>query len=289
MRTFFRSALLCCFVFLAAQSLFSDDAVPAKKESFTFVQLCDPQLGMTDYFANRCALEQAVKQINLLSPDFVIICGDLVHRPMTSTFNDFKKVISELKMPCHIVPGNHDAGMKPSASTLKMYRELIGDDMHSFEHKGCSFIMVNTQLWKFHLKGETEKQDKWFKEELALASKRGGSIFVAGHYPPFLKKADEGEVYQNLPPDKRKWLLDLLVKHGVSVMLTGHAHRLILNDYQGVALVTGESTAKNTDGRPFGFRLWSVGEDAKPAHSFVELLPIEKPGKDQVSKPKAEK
>ena len=52
----------------------------AAKQPFTFIQICDPQLGKGGYEHDLKTFEQAVVQSNALKPDFVVICGDLVSR-----------------------------------------------------------------------------------------------------------------------------------------------------------------------------------------------------------------
>ncbi len=54
-------------------------AEEAKPESFTFVQLCDPQLGFGGYEHDVNSFKVAVQKINELKPDFVVICGDMVN------------------------------------------------------------------------------------------------------------------------------------------------------------------------------------------------------------------
>src|SRR5512136_1198318 len=68
---------------------------------FTFVQLCDPQLGMGGYEHDVRAFRQAVEKINALKPDFVLICGDLVNQPEEKSISDFKQIESGLAMPCY--------------------------------------------------------------------------------------------------------------------------------------------------------------------------------------------
>ena len=65
---------------------------------FTFVQICDTQLGMGGYEHDINSFKQAVKQINKLKPDFVVICGDLVSTPNDKSFTDFKKIKDGLTM-----------------------------------------------------------------------------------------------------------------------------------------------------------------------------------------------
>ena len=60
--------------------------VPARAaESFFFIQLSDPQLGMftenTNFVQETANYEFAVATVNRLKPAFVVVTGDLVHRP----------------------------------------------------------------------------------------------------------------------------------------------------------------------------------------------------------------
>ncbi len=68
-------------------------------ESFTFVQLSDPQLGMGGYERDVRTFELAVKQINASSPDFVIICGDLTEAIDPAQIDDFNRIKAGFNMP----------------------------------------------------------------------------------------------------------------------------------------------------------------------------------------------
>src|SRR5437762_3249474 len=78
-----------------------------REQPFTFVQMCDPQLGIGGYEADVARFKQAVKQINALKPDFVVICGDLVNGATTKSFADFNAIKAGFAMPCYCAPGNH--------------------------------------------------------------------------------------------------------------------------------------------------------------------------------------
>mgnify|MGYP001811840358 CR=1 FL=1 len=238
---------------------------------FTFVQLCDPQLGMGGYEHDVASFERAVDRINRLGPDFVVLCGDTVHDADASSFADFKRIKGGLEVPCHVVPGNHDVGNEPSPESLQNYREVIGRDYDAIEHEGVVFVLVNTQLWKSPVDGESERQDAWLEATLEAAAEEGSPIFVVGHYPLFLESPDEEEEYMNLPAAKRRELLDLFERCGVVAVLGGHTHRLVVNDYRGMQLVNGETTSKNFDERPFGFRLWHVEGRGAYRHEFIAL------------------
>ncbi len=267
-RNFFVSTILGVMMFLLFCPLFAKEG--AKRESFTFVQICDTQLGHGGYQHDIISFGLAVKQINILNPDFVVICGDLVNEGSKRTFADFNRIKKKLLVPCYCAAGNRDVGINPTQASLHQYRKLIGEDYYSFEHKGYAFVIVNTQLWKSPLKAESKKHDLWFKNSLRLASKKKSPIFMVGHYPLYLKNPDEKESGRNLPLKKRKKLLSLMKKRGVIAYLTGHTHKLIVNDYEGIQLVTGETTSKNKDGRPLGFRIWHVSPELIK-HEFIPL------------------
>ncbi len=268
-RTFFRGIVLSIAAISMFQILLAEEAVKVKP--FTFVQICDTQLGMGGYEHDVKSFKQAVKQINALKPDFVVICGDLVDKANDKSFADFNKINAGLTVPCYCAVGNHDIGNKPTDVSLKRYREVIGKDYYSFEHKGYTFVIANTQLWKAPLKGESGKHNSWFKETLNAAHKKKSPIFVIIHYPLYLKNPDEKENYFNLPLGKRKELLTLSKQCGVVAMLGGHTHRTIINDYEGIQLVNTETTSKNVDERPLGFRLWHVVSPKSLKHKFVPL------------------
>ena len=232
--------------------------------------MCDTQLGMGGYEQDITAFNQAVKQINILDPDFVIICGDLVDNPTDSSFYDFKKVKESMNMPCYSAPGNHDVGDIPNVYTLSYYRDTIGKDYYDFQHKGFSFIVTNSQLWKEDVPNESEKHDNWFKKTLKTQGNKTNPIFVIGHFPLYINNPDEDEEYFNLPQMHRAEILQLFSQYNILAYLSGHKHELIINNYKNIQFVSGETTSLNFDERPLGFRLWEVSSDSV-THKLIPL------------------
>jgi len=240
------------------------------RPSFSFVQLCDPQLGMGGYARDSIHLKQAVRQINAMECDFVVVCGDLVHHASARSFRDFLEITQDLKMPLYLAAGNHDVGNAPSDSSLRYYRSMLGKDYYSFQHQGHAFVVTNTQLWKNPLAKESEQHHRWFTSELKHLAKEATPIVVIGHHPLFVTQAQEEEAYFNLPPETREEILALMTQAGVKAYLSGHKHETLVNEFRGIQLVTGESTSKNFDQRPLGFRLWEQGSDGLH-HRFIPL------------------
>ena len=265
---------LVCGILLTNHRGMADEVEKTKagtSKEFTFVQMCDTQLGMGGYEHDVKTFELAVAQINDMAPDFVLICGDLVGKANDKSFADFNRIKAGFKIPCHCAPGNHDIGNKPTIESLKSYRAKVGKDYYTLDHKGYTFVVANTQLWKAPLEGESEKHDVWFKAALRTAKEKNSPVVVVTHYPLFVKAPDEKENYYNIEPKKRKELLELFNANGVVAMLAGHTHKLVINDYQGIQMVNGETTSKNFDKRPLGFRKWTAKEIGSLRHEYVKL------------------
>lgn len=257
----------CLFFMVLA---FNISCAEKEQQPFSFVQLCDTQLGMGGYEHDMKTFKQAVAQINNIHPDFAIICGDLVHNASDSSYTDFLEIMQTLEVPCHLASGNHDVGNEPNDTTLNYYRETIGKDYYDFQNKGYSFLVTNTQLWKVNVTNESAKHDAWFEETLEKQKANNLPVFVIGHYPLYLKNPEEEENYYNIPPQKRESLLAAFKENNVVAYLSGHTHKLVINNYKGIQLVSGETTSKNFDERPFGFRLWEVSTDTIK-NDFVRL------------------
>jgi 3',5'-cyclic AMP phosphodiesterase CpdA len=244
-------------------------APPAR--DFTFVQMCDPQLGMNDVATDSASLTQAVARINALAPAFVIVCGDLVVTANTNSFAEVRQILSGLVMPWYVTPGNHDVGNAPTPASLALFRAAIGPDRQTFEYGGVRFLLVDMPLWKAPVEGETAAQDAWVAQTLSAAHRKGRPVIVAGHQPPFEGDPNEGDSYANLPRETRQRVLAEYATNGVVAVLGGHLHRSVALEHAGMQIVCGETTSKNFDGRPLGFRLWRVRPGTPPEHTFVPL------------------
>lgn len=251
--------------------------------SLTIAQICDTQLGFGGYDHDVESFQQTVKQVNSLQVDFSVICGDLVNKSDAKSFADFNRIKAGFRRPCYCVAGNHDVGNNPTPESLHYFRRMVGKDYYSFEHRGQTFVMVNTQLWKAPVQRESELQDSWLSTTLAAAAKKRSRIFVVGHHPFFLEDVAEEEEYFNLPTAKREELLRLFERSGVVAILGGHRHKLLLNEYHGLQMANVESTSRNLDKRPLGFRLWHIGKTRPFQQDFVRLEGIESPELKQVA------
>jgi len=206
---------------------------PGQQQSFSFAILAD----VTDAGPNNLdVLAQAVKELNLLSPDLVMTIGDMVqgycdHKTWNSQWAAFKAVMDRLERPWYPLAGNHDIywssnQQRPPGEHESDYEQHVGPLWYAFQHKGCWFIVMytdegdpNTGKKSFsdpNAQRFSERQLTWLRGVLEKA-KGARHIFVFMHHPRWV--TDE---YGPQWPTIHK----ILAESRVSAVFAGHHHIL---------------------------------------------------------------
>jgi len=255
-----------------------------KNRNVSFVQMADPQFGMyssVSKFSDADKAErrqrginieytgpileglaketslftEAIETANKINPDFVVICGDMVHN--SNSDEQFQELIrisrllnEDIKL--YWVAGNHDVGDKPTRAGLAQYKEQFGEYNYSFQEENCYFIVLNSSICydPGSVPDEWDILTSFLEKELQLAAstqKRHKIIFM--HHPLFLDDPNEGDNYFVIPSARRAKIIDLITEYDVSAVFTGHLHR---NNYKKIGNTELVSTG------PVGFPL---GED----------------------------
>ena len=196
--------------------------------------------------ANRRA-RYAAELVCAHRPDFTVHLGDVVH-PLSGSparkpaMDEARRILAPLGPNLRFVPGNHDIGDKPSPGmpakpsspgSIRGFRRAFGPDRTMFRRKGAAFFLINSSLIN---SGLPEEFEQWRWLESALASAKGGRIFLFSHYPPFICHPDEDDHYDNCAEPGRARLLDLAARAGVDAMFSGHVHHFFYNRFKGMKL-----------------------------------------------------
>ncbi len=251
-------ALLCLFVPFKS---------PAGESEFRFAWLSDTHVGST---TGEEDLRQAVRDINSTTGlSFVVLSGDVTEYGSREQLRLAKEILDGLKVPCHVIPGNHDTKWSESGATD--FPHLWKEDRFVFQHEGFTFIgMHQGPLMKMG-DGHWAPQDvRWLEETLkGLKDKNQPLVFVT-HYP-----IDDGIA---------NWyvVLDLLKQYNIQVVLCGHVHRNNKVSFEGVPGVMGRSNLRAQE--PVGaftivdvadhkmtFSEHTLGGETRPPWHFVPL------------------
>ena len=255
-----------------------------KNRNVSFVQMADPQFGMyssVSKFSDADKAErrqrginieytgpvleglaketslftEAIETANKINPDFVVICGDMVHN--SDSDEQFQELIrisrllnEDIKL--YWVAGNHDVGDKPTRAGLAQYKEQFGEYNYSFQEENCYFIVLNSSICydPGSVPDEWEILISFLEKELQTAAsiqQRHKIIFM--HHPLYLNDPNEDDNYFVIPSARRAKIIDLITEYDVSAVFTGHLHR---NNYKKIGNTELVSTG------PVGFPL---GED----------------------------
>lgn len=187
--------------------------------------------------------EPLVRWIESEKPDLVVHTGDL-----SIDGADFEDDIAfamdmmrQLSMPVLIVPGNHDVGhfhgsaQPVNTERLERWHRLVGPDYWVEDTDTWRIIGLNSLL--IGLGGvEEETQERWLEQQLEGRNGRRVAIFT--HKPLFVDDAQEPEAgYWSAPFEPRMRLLDLIAKHDVALVGSGHLHWSWIGRHENTSLV----------------------------------------------------
>ena len=277
----FRSLRL---LFLVASLLLSSRLLAAAAP-FYFIQLSDPQLGMftnnRDFAQDAANFEFAVTAVNRLRPAFVVITGDLVHKPGDpAQISEYRRIVAKIdrSIPVYNIAGNHDVENAPTPESLAAYRKIFGPDRYTFRHQGLVGVVLNSSVIHTPEKAAAElvEQERWLRAELVQAKAEGARhIVVFQHHPWFIKTAAEADQYFNIPVARRAAYLAMFREFGVRYLFCGHYHRNAEAKDGEIENVTSGPVGKPLGGAKSGLRVAIVRED-RIEHRYFELgdLPV---------------
>lgn len=249
-------------------------------EPFFFIQLSDPQLGMftenRDFVQDAANFEFAVTAVNRLKPAFVVITGDLVHKPGDSAqIAAYRRIAGKIDaaIPVYNIAGNHDVENVPTPETLAAYTKIFGADRYVFRERGLVGIVLNSSVIHSPDKAPAAlaEQEKWLRAELTKAkTENARHIVVFQHHPWFIKAADEADQYFNIPTVRRAAYMALFREFGVRYLFCGHYHRNAEARDGTIENITSGPVGKPLGGAKSGIRVAIVRDD-RIEHRYYEL------------------
>jgi 3',5'-cyclic AMP phosphodiesterase CpdA len=248
--------------------------------AFFFIQLADPQLGMTagnaGFEQESANLEFAVATANRLRPAFVVVTGDLVNRAGDEAQSaEYLRIMKTLDpaIRAYSVPGNHDVGNEPTPDSLAAYTRRFGPDYYAFRLPGFVGIAIDSCLVHAPQKAPeaAAKQEQWLRAELGRARAEGARhIVVFQHHPLFLKDPAEPDSYDVIPLSRRGLFLGLFRDAGVRHVFGGHYHQNAVARDGDLEVVTTGPIGMPLRGAKSGMRVVIV-TDAGIEHRYYDL------------------
>jgi 3',5'-cyclic AMP phosphodiesterase CpdA len=178
--------------------------------------------------------------ITAQNPDLVIHTGDVTvdGADLEEDLRHAAELMHSLGVPFRAVPGNHDVGDAGHASQpvtderLARWRTYFGLDRWVEDIEGIRLVGLDAMLLG---SGNPEEavQAAWLDSVMEGAAGRQTAWFL--HRPLFLDSPDEPDTgYWSVKPQPRARLIELVRRHSVVLVASGHLHKA----YQAVRGVT---------------------------------------------------
>jgi Icc protein len=179
------------------------------------------------------ALARCVDTLNRFvpQPDLVVITGDLVDVPSVSAYGHLKRLLTPLRLPFAVIPGNHDGrGMlrdvwpdhAPVGTAAFNSVRSVGD---------LDIVLIDSSVPGMPHGALDAETLAWLDTTLGASKTRPALLFL--HHPPFATGIGHMD-RQNLR--NADDLAAILRKHErVRLVAAGHVHRATLTTFAGVA------------------------------------------------------
>lgn len=174
------------------------------------------------------AMRVAVKEVNSLPYDMVIISGDLCNMGSDKELENVKEIVSGFNKPLLITAGNHETTWSESA--FATYGKLFHEQGRVAMRAG-NYLFIGYQSGPYMkmAEGTIRPEDILWIEQTMRNARPTDRIVSVCHYP----------LSNDL--SNRDQITALLRKYGAKMTLCGHYHQLRLNNYDSIPGVMGRA------------------------------------------------
>jgi 3',5'-cyclic-AMP phosphodiesterase len=226
---------------LSAGGMFEGRALAATQQ-IDFVQISDSHIGFHQA-ANpdvAATLKASIDAINALpqQPAFVVHTGDVTHLSTPEQFQTAKDVLSSLKAPLIVLPGEHDF---IGANHTRFFDIFPADDKHStwrsWDSGGVHYVVL-INVFDFEKMGLLgSDQLAWLQRDLA-GQRSSTPIVVFTHVPLYALFPKWGWT----TADGAK-ALALLRRFDTVTVLNGHIHQVVRHQEGNIVFASANATA----------------------------------------------
>jgi predicted phosphodiesterase len=213
--------------------------VPRFSDDMTCVQITDLEINDKDPGPGE-RLARAIREINLIAPDFVLATGDLTYDGRPRQFDLLVERLRGLEVPVYTVIGNADHHGDESAyfHRLNAYRDYSVDvgPVHLTALDSGTNYKISPGAYNFVTDnqgtGLSDDQIAWFEKDLATSP--ADSLRLAFmHFPAVSQFGNRASIHFN-----RERFKTLCERHHVAMVFAGHTHVNSVFDSQERLLVS---------------------------------------------------
>jgi predicted phosphodiesterase len=234
-------------------------------DSFRFIVVND-----LHYISDECGqwLERMTRQMKSHGEiDLCLVAGDMTEHGKTEHHGAVREILRTLKVPTHVVIGNHDYVTVTGERTAydKTYPKSLN---YAFVHRGWQFIGLDTSDGlKFEKTLIPQHTFDWVDERVPKLNKERPTIIFT-HFP-----MGAGVKYRPLNADS---LLDRFKPLNLQAIFCGHFHGFTETKFANAIVTTNRCCAlkrSNHDGTKEKGYFVCTAREGTVTREFVELTP----------------
>ncbi|MDH5691289.1 MAG: metallophosphoesterase family protein [Candidatus Bathyarchaeota archaeon] len=184
------------------------------KEKYTIAHISDVHVGEGGFRQDQVI--KSVQEINELSPDLVVVTGDLTYNGLDNEFKLAKRLLNRLNKKPLVVMGNHDAR---NVGYL-LFEKYFGERMVEYEDDDVFLIGIDSTQPDIDGGHVGREEQSYIERTLSNAPKNKVKIFMLHHHLLPIPMAGRE---QNILDDAGE-VLKNIVNAGVDLVLCGHRH-----------------------------------------------------------------
>ncbi|WP_409200862.1 metallophosphoesterase family protein [Methanobrevibacter sp. DSM 116169] len=175
-------------------------------------------LHISNHEFNEDVFLKAVDEINNISPDFIILTGDITNQGYYAEYKRAKELLSLFKSPLYAVPGNHDS----RNLGYQTFEEYIGERSWKLIKENKTVVVgVDSSSPDVDNGNIGRPQQVWMDEQLdnCLSNKSFTVVAMHHHVIPIPETGRERNVLSDAGD-----ILKSLINHKVDLVICGHKH-----------------------------------------------------------------
>ncbi len=180
------------------------------------VHISDLHIGSGSF--SESVLMDAIKEINALAPDMIILTGDITNRGYYGEFVKAMEYLNMFKSPLFAIPGNHDSRNLGNQS----FEELVGERSWKLtKDNEFTVIGLDSSIPDENRGHIGLPQHLWMEHQLddCVIAERFSIVALHHHVIPIPNTGRERNVLSDAGD-----ILKTLTTHEVDLVLCGHKH-----------------------------------------------------------------
>ena len=251
---------------------------PSFARPFAIALVADPQIGWnTDGYNSERLFQEAIKHLQEIQPDFILVAGDLVQTPRSeSQRSTAKAMLDSVDIPYHVIAGNHDVRNIPTLDLLNDFVEYwkAPSYWYTIRYYDTLFVMLDSNTLRARDDSDADRDVRelareqliWLQGILQESEEDDSIQYIVpiAHHPLALRRLDEDSASTNTPRTVRQELVAIYQSASkINHVFAGHFHDAarIVDGERDLEYITYPSTGVILGGRnrePSGFAILQV-------------------------------